>query len=372
MATSAMYYPHIHFRSRSWLRSALLYYDQITRIVPEGMIPDSVDEYAKFSWEAKELAYEVNELTDAGFIRSQPPEVAAVNQTADDFLAFASKNLTDPVRRKAVLPALRRRNPYISVHPSKIDPGLVDILKELGLAHKKTFDPYDDLDAATAVLYLMHLSINQSKGRPLITDNVLYQRLLYSDAENSNGERVEKQDGSFLLVAAAFQSIVPANLDRVPIRDLLDFREKHGAALARFQNQITSLAGRLSEAKDENDLNIALEAQATVIDEEKRILEDKLRGNNLACATGLFSVSVPAYILHVASSHPTLIAGAAAAAISATLFKFSLDRRVTKGSNPYSYLLDVESFLSAREFSKDLVTLDFDDGFDERYFALAL
>ena len=35
---TALFYPHIHFRSRRWLRMAMLYYESISRIVPAGWI----------------------------------------------------------------------------------------------------------------------------------------------------------------------------------------------------------------------------------------------------------------------------------------------------------------------------------------------
>jgi hypothetical protein len=38
---SAPYYPHIHFRSRRWLRMALLYDENIPRIVPPGFAPET-------------------------------------------------------------------------------------------------------------------------------------------------------------------------------------------------------------------------------------------------------------------------------------------------------------------------------------------
>src|SRR5215467_5306884 len=158
--TSAMYYPHIHFRSRKWLRTALLHYDEIIRIVPEDYDPNSVEEYAKYTFEAEELVTEVRELEAAGFIRNVAPDPSSVDITSSKFLDFVSKNLTDPRRRRGVLPLLRRRNPWLTLHPSKIDPGLAEILVELGLARKSVeYSPDDwDIEAATAVLYLMYLS----------------------------------------------------------------------------------------------------------------------------------------------------------------------------------------------------------------------
>src|SRR2546429_2436741 len=184
MSAVGMYYPHIHFRSRRWLRSALLYYDQITRIVPAGMKPDSEEEYSRFTWDAERLAYEVRELEAAGFIHNQAPDSESVTKAADEFLNFAAASLTDPARRRSVLPALHRRSPWLSVHPSKIDPGLVGVLHDLGLANKNMHDQYSDwaVDAATGVLYLMYLADKMSNGRPLITDNPRYQKLLFKRA----------------------------------------------------------------------------------------------------------------------------------------------------------------------------------------------
>jgi hypothetical protein len=366
MSTDAMYYPHIHFRSREWLRSALFYYDRITRIVPKGIEPDTVDEYSQFSPDAEALSYEVRELTAAGFIRNQAPDQMSVSETADDFLAFASNSLTDPSRRESIFRSLNRRNPWLSVHPSKIDPGLLAIFNELDLAHKNASDRYGDwdIDAATGLLYLMYLANRMSAGRPLVTDNPRYQKLLYSYATNSNNPPLEKPDGAFLLVAAAFESIIPSNLKDVPLRDLLKFRDNHCAERDRFANRIRSLAKDISAAKDDYELNLALNAQIAAIAEEKNVLQDKLRSNNLAFATGLFTVSVPSYILSVASHHPLVIAGAAIAAISSTLFKFALERKITLQSSPYTYLLDVERFLSPRRLASSLVTLNNIDDYD--------
>ena len=369
MSASAMYYPHIHFRSRKWLRSALLYYDDITRIVPDGMYPDTVDEYSRFSGDAEALAYEVGELTAVGFIRNQAPDDISVAGAADEFLSFAANSLTDPIRRRSVLPALKRHNPWLTVHPAKIDPGLVEILRELNLAQTNVSDRDGDWDieAATAVLYLMYLANKMSQGRPLITDNAFYQKLLYSPATESDKQESTRKGGAFLLVAAAFEGVLPSNLENIPLKDLLQFREKHGAARGRFQSQIVSLAGSISAAKDEYELNQALSTQSSQIADETGALVDKLKTHNLALATGLFTVSVPSYVLTLAAHHPLLIAGAAAAAISATLMRFSLDRRITSQSSPYSYLLDLKALRSPQGLARNLVSLDInEESYDDR------
>ena len=356
--TSAMYYPHIHFRNRKWLRTALLHYDEIIRIVPEGYNPNSVEEYAKFTFEAEELATEVRELESAGFIRNVAPDPSSVNITSSEFLDFVSKNLTDPRRRQGVLPLLRRRNPWLTLHPSKIDPGLAEILVELGLARKSVeYSPDDwDIEAATAVLYLLYLAARMADGRPLTTDNANYQKLLYSPsylAEMNSGRR----DDLFMLASASFESSLPDHLEEIPLKTLLDFRNTHGAAKAKFQSEIGKLAEKMSKARDEQDLYKTLITQSDVIAREEAILKDKLSFSFATFSAAVFSVSVPSYIVPVATGHPLLLAAAGAAVISLAAFRYMLDRRVTESSSPYAYLLDVDRLVSRDKVARDLVSV---------------
>src|SRR5688572_27351442 len=81
---SALYYPHIHFRSRRWLRMALLYYENISRIVPPGFEPETPDAYAYDSVPAGGLLDEVRELRALGFIRDEAPG-AALTTVSNEF-----------------------------------------------------------------------------------------------------------------------------------------------------------------------------------------------------------------------------------------------------------------------------------------------
>jgi hypothetical protein len=69
----ALYYPYIHFWDVGWLKSTALYWDSMSRIVPDGFEPDDPDE--------------VKRLIDAGYIRNdyhdrRPGEGAVADATA--------------------------------------------------------------------------------------------------------------------------------------------------------------------------------------------------------------------------------------------------------------------------------------------------
>ena len=44
---SILYYPHIEFKNEAWVKSSLLLWDHVYRIVPENYIPNDSDEIKK-------------------------------------------------------------------------------------------------------------------------------------------------------------------------------------------------------------------------------------------------------------------------------------------------------------------------------------
>lgn len=363
-----MYYPHIHFRDRAWLRTALLHYDQLIRIVPEGYDPNKVEDYARFSAEADELAAEVKQLESVGFIRNLAPNKDSVSYASNEFFDFAARNLDDPARRRAVLPLLHRRNPWITLPSSKIDPALAEVLCDLGLARRNEELVYGewDLEAATGVLYLTYLTVRMADGRPLATDNARYQKLLYSRGRLANDDLYSAPDNEFMLASASFQSALPGNLESIPLDKLLDFRDKHGAVRAAFQAEISKLAASMATARDEHELYSALSAQTEAIARQESLLRDKLAFSFATFASAVFSVSVPSYIVPLATGHPVALAAAGAAVISLAAYKYMLDRRVATASSPYAYLLALGT-LSPEEVAHDILSIGIDgEEYDDR------
>src|SRR6185503_1501474 len=67
----ALYYPHIQFRSLGWIKAALLYWEGVKRIVPEGLDPKDPPE--------------VLELLAEGLIENVAPSEALRAQAARRF-----------------------------------------------------------------------------------------------------------------------------------------------------------------------------------------------------------------------------------------------------------------------------------------------
>lgn len=41
---SILYYPHIEFQNEAWVKSSLLLWNHVYRIVPEGYVPNDSDD----------------------------------------------------------------------------------------------------------------------------------------------------------------------------------------------------------------------------------------------------------------------------------------------------------------------------------------
>lgn len=361
MLGPALYYPYIHFKSRSWLRTALLYHDELTRIIPSGIEPDNLADYQQFALDAHALLREVTLLKQVGFIRDEHPTPEVIETVANRFFDFAHANLFDEGKRRRLIPVLSRRARNFQIHPAKIDRSLLDILRELKLAREIQHDPYGDweLEPVTASLYLLFLASAMAGTRPLVTDNAIFQALLYAPV--SRQQEGARPDTGFRLAAAVFESIAATN-SRVPLETMLRFREDCAEERRRFKAKIDELGGQLA-ATQPDQIPAAIESHVRGIQDEVAALEDRFRAAGISCVRNLFAMSVPSYVtaewgMHTA--HPFVVSAAAAIAVSATLLGYAADRKQAQRS-PWAYLLGVRETFPAAWLASDIAALRLTD-----------
>lgn len=365
----ALYYPHIHFRSRRWLRMAMLYYDNITRIVPSGFEADQPGYYSEFGRDATGLLSDIRELQNSGFIREEAPG-NFVSDVANEFFDFAMENLTDPVQRAKLVPALSHRTKFYTIHGAKIDPVLIKVLVDMQLARKNMTDPNNDWDIepVTGGMYMLFLAGRMAGNRQLVSDSSVYQSLMYKPLESSE-ERAEQNDREFRLATAVLHTVVPENLEQVSLDVLLRLRSDLSDQRRNFQDRIASLAKDLRSATGLDHIDGLIERQKQAFNDEYEVFKDKLLSANLSLAQALFSLSVPAYITSQwgfgATGRPILFAAGAIAA-SVTAVRYVLERRTATALSPYTYLLNVGKRIDAGILAEDIVKLNLSDrGYDE-------
>ena len=196
----ALYYPHIFPQSRLWLRTAALYHDQISRIVPMGFVPT---EYERHN--GPDLLNDFEALQAAGFIEDKYPN-GVRHDVGEQFVNFIAPLIQGP-KTKALLTAKlgsQDWKPY-NMYREKIDPGLVDLLEPEGLV-RNVNDHEVEFDAAIGGLYMVFLAKQMARHYPIVSDDPTYEMLTHvSLAERSGAAPV---DHGLLLATAVFTSAV--------------------------------------------------------------------------------------------------------------------------------------------------------------------
>lgn len=359
---AAVYYPYIHFGSRRWLRTAALYYDKITRIIPEGFEPDTVLGYSALGEDSAGLVDDIRALSEANVIDEERPEPHTA-RVAEQFFDVASTLLTDPKQRTQISPQLARSHFY-RIHRDKLDPTLARILEEHGLAKKQGRDDPDwSLEPVIAGVYMMLLAQRMAGDRPLIADSLAYQHLLCasfisrSDAPSLVSRNVAR------LVSAVCRTIVPIELENVSIDKVLRVRESYAEHRERLQEKVCDLARSLDGVRSKYEVSDAVEKHVTAISEEVESVKDRLLSQNIALGSILLALAVPLGTFLSRGFSTALASGAIA--VTAGVAKYLVERRIVQRS-PWMYLVDVSNTLTPVKLSRQITLLDLEfDGDDD-------
>lgn len=366
---TALYYPYIHFRSRHWLRTAALYYDQITRIIPAGSEPDTVLGYSELLEDPRALLDDVRALRDADIIVEEHPE-PHTEAVAEQFFDFASTLLLDPLQRMLIAPQLARRKAFYTIHPGKIDPTLARLLQEHDVA-RRIGDANSDwaLDPVIGGLYMLFLARHMAGKRPLVSDNSVYQSLLYASFSVARPRGAPLQtpcaDNAFKLATAVVRTVIPIDLEDAPIDKVLKVREQYAQHRYRFQEKVSELAKSLDAATSTAASNKVTQQLESISDEVENI-RDKLLSQDIGLGSAILSLAVPVTAALEGNFSMALLSGAVAVATGVA--RYFVERRVVERS-PWTYLVKANSYLAPKQFADRIIRLnlefDSDDDADD-------
>ena len=347
---TALYYPHIQFYERRWLRTAALYHDHLGRIVPSGFSPRYDD-----SPETREIYQDIWSLTEAGFIQDEDPApfTAAVSNA---FYELALAN-TDPERRAKLLPVLPNADEPFTIYRQKLDPTLLQLMEDMKLA--RPLNEYEiEADPICGVLYMRTLAEHMAAQRPLVTDDPVFEAMAY--APNPQGGEMAGDKG-FLLANAIFRTSVPLDIEKVPRGDLLKFREDNQDARLAFYNEIRKMAGDLAKLRNPRQITSAVDHYANTVDAAVNRLESKLRLLNVACAPAVFGVSLPGWLTAawgLGVTNPVSLFGTLGVVLAVVIVKSVGERKLVAGENTVGYVHYMRKHLTPHQYAEDLVQLN--------------
>ena len=254
MAQTILYYPTINIQDSAWLRNAILYWDEVSSIVPYENYPD-------FS---PELLY----LQELGVYKSVYPQELFFSEFAEDFCdsivrrisAYEARTINSGIqngrvrvhKNKIYAPALREL-----IHYRKLPPQLLDYFGDKRYINDYNADGWMEIDSKIAQIYMRTLAEYSIKcsSRDIVlgTDTSIHSQEIYSPSRN----RVDLQAQCYII---NIENCLPQPSMDVSFEDILEFKNRRKDEFNAFRAKIRELETNIYNA-DSPELILHYETQ---------------------------------------------------------------------------------------------------------------
>ena len=360
--SSVIYYPTIDIKNENWLRTAVLFWDSIRTIVPEGI---SRPYYSRFA----------NELHNEGALDPIVVEsnMDEVNAITDDILDYLTDPASAPVlfgQSNASLGPDKMPQDIaeiVNIHPEKL-PYLIRSHFEACL--KRSLNDFFPVDHGFASFYMTLLAkqLAERLGLGLVTDSRQADKLIAVARRGcvlpKNVVRNSRRIGRYYeaygprcdvpkeIAAGTVLDLMIGGIElpqKVTAKELIRFRKSHVEELAALRQGVVQLVSDLPEEQSTEAFRQTVhDKYEHAVRPAIKSLRASLRAQGWEAATSGFlkaSFLSAAPTSALAALHvPTSIALLAGAGLSLTATAVSLvaDRRKALEASPYSYLLSIE------------------------------
>lgn len=348
-ADSILYYPHIEFQNEAWVKSCLLLWNHVYRIVPEDYTPEDSDE--------------IKALVDADLVRNITLNDEDRGETFGEFLRFCDK--LDNHLPAGLVPSEEDR-----IHPDKIDKRLYPYLDLIG---EHFVDEYKWLHLSKELArgYMFKLSQVVARARHLNrgTDDMDAWSINPFFCENGNfGEFLRDKDASGFFCSVTLEDVVPGNIGAVSARDIISFvniRRDEKKQLREKIDDFTSNLPMISNAEHAIQVgNDFIEELLKSKEEYRKSMDDWKDIKALPISTGV-PVSLTALgTLAALGQNPFNVATIAGSLAIGAICSYADYRKTKKRRDPSysSYLIGIdklckdvvgESYVRLEEFIND-------------------
>ena len=325
---SVLYYPTIEFQSIEWVKKALLFWDHVYRIVPQGYIPQD--------------SQEILLLKEHDLIIDIPVSDGEKIKAAKSFLKFL-KSLVN-------LPSGLGEQNNDRLNKNKVDSRLLRLFDAIA----DDFDFKSDSDwfyfpANIARGYMFTLAQTIAESRHLVraTDNLDIWSVspYFTEKGNFPFEDVPYKNGNEgVYCSLMIEEALPTNAGVLSASEIINFNIKRKDERTLFRNHINELVYRLPLIKSreqwDDEMNFLLEN----FERDKEEYKKSYGKLGRVFKNSVIAVGVPTYLTAIGSQifedNTQLLPSLAIAAI-ATISNFNL---IKKNRNPSyaSYLIDIK------------------------------
>ncbi|MCW5716271.1 MAG: hypothetical protein KIS68_00420 [Bauldia sp.] len=411
MLGSGLYFPHIDISDPAWLRSAILFWDEIQTIVPSAIDRPYRSEDSDICHKEgylKPLVCDLHQDT----IEELGNKIMRLATDPSDF----DGAIRDLPQDNPALASLRASERYrfevedvfheVGVHPSKISPETIQLAVRFGLARMHRGKMRPELRRMLRDLEMAHI---HPEKLPYVLRDIFRARHRYEDEDGewllvdsrfadaymaALAARLSKQlelspltyfepshglsfrfmfddvvDNSPQNATGALVSVVMRGLrvdSSVPVEKIIRFRRSRQDQYLEMSQKLRELSDALTTFEPEpgTDAGHALRAQASKlyqkeVDPKLRALKRELDNQSIQTmwegAYRALTISVPsagALAYFTGLTGPALLGAGAALAVADIGVRSYLAGRKSRASNPFSYLHDVSQSFGLPEFAE--------------------
>lgn len=277
LSNYVLYFPSIEFQNDNWVKSSLLYWDKIYRIVPENYKPKD----SKLILEAQEK----------GLIRNIILDEKETETTSDKFLKFIEKLDFLPAGLET------ESGEYSPVHEDKIDSRLYPSLEKIGQIHND--DGWFNFPKGLAKGYMFYLATAVAKNRggfSLSTDNPDNWVMSSFFTENGNfNDCTYDRNADGYYSSLMLDSFIPDDLSNVSMDSIVEFLDEEKEQKERFRNKMSNFTSSLSNCQNQETICELIEDYLLEIDDAKNDLKSSMRfiTNLKSCSYTCLMTGIP-------------------------------------------------------------------------------
>lgn len=355
--TRALYYPTIDITNEEWLKTAILFWDEINTIVPSSISKPYREPSTQYL-EDEGLLKPFWVDSDRSFITELTSDTIDYLSTNEGFQLLTQTENDLYYLHREKLPM--EINHLFKIHAQKLPR---EIQRELN--HKITTDGWVNVDSNFASFYMTLLAnkICDRHSIALLTDDVLTSSLtdkIRLDNQISLRDRRYYDDRDIQkhinIAQGMLTNLVIENvkIGASSIDDVVKFKRKYKDELGLFRTNIGKITNNVSEDKPLEA--IKQEVADVYINEflpSYNNFKKALNGASIKWTSDNFmkislistgATALPMAVFGLALPQ-ALLAGAGISLIS-SLISYNVERRNLLSTNPYSYLLAVEKKLN--------------------------
>ncbi len=338
MAQTILYYPAINIPNNTWLKSALLYWDKISSILP----------YADYCNLSPELLY----LQNQGYYSPVIPQELFHSAYTEQFVQTVKdrfkKRSTQSNAATSVHYDSRTAPAYDLIHYNKLSPELSNFFYEHHLVRHNSEQNWIEMDSRAASIYMRTLAEFLIKCYPddmvVGTDQLQSQKQLYPAFPGHSPS----------CISLSLEHCLPQPAPNVGLEDILRFKATHQEDFNYFQKKLRDFESRLAGCNEIEELKSETERfkeeWQAALRKKQRLFTGRFV---LGTLKDLISIPSAAAALHnvlqqylpragklISSS--ALLSGAAAISIGCQYVNFKNRVNAQRSTSGFSYVIKAE------------------------------